>query len=191
MLNPEKRLKPDDLQRIRKKLGLNGIDFNWVMGIGSGTLNQLKNKEYVGPTNRELLARILLEHPDLVPVPPQITFEELWSNLEKLNLDPKLTISQFAMLLGVSSWNGYAWAKGADLATTTQRLFYLFNRMIEERGIEGYQQFVEVVEKMAIAHGFKNGVTDVIRNKGWRSKKPVGKPPLQTEIKKVNKKTKK
>lgn len=171
---------------VREMLHLDTLDSLWLSGtlVRDWGSSLARANELIKDPSRCLMYRYLMRHPHRNPLPalpaPADTAElvkEVW---------PKFKVRRLGQIFGASDWVGYSWTSGAEASPVIRRLSYIISTAIQEEGVAGFEDYLEVVEEEARARGFP--ALSAVFAHGWqaRTENPKGvdadaaKPPRVT-----------
>ena len=177
-----------DLYNLKVIFDCRGLDLGWL--IGSPNLKKTKDesKEPIQDAAIAILIRLYTAYPELYPLPIAPTYAEIHEKIVKYGNDtyqelmhsrpvtrgrmPEEPSHKFsAMLFGRGAWTGNNWAKSPDSKPipVIERLFLLFDKMVNEYGMKGFEMFIEIVQEEAYYRGVEN-MRDLFNNP-WKEDK--------------------
>ncbi len=178
-----------DLYNLKAVFDCRGLDLAWLLGAPNLKKTTAESREPIKDPATAILIRLYTAYPDLYILPEAPSYADIHQKVVKYGGDtyqrimderpmtrgrrPEEPSHKFtAMLFGRRSGAGNDWAKNPNKrpVPTIERLFLLFEKMVDEQGIKGFERFLAIVQEEAFYRGMES-LRDLF-DQAWKREKP-------------------
>lgn len=178
-----------DVSHIHETLGGTHVDLANMLGTWPVMQQALHApEEPLKPVPLALLVRYYNKHPEDIPTLDFPGFHEVlaaaqrdWPNYlqrhpeitrprENARIDPNsLAKTRMAVWFGSQRAAASEWDHGREPTPVQSRLWKLFMDLVETRGTDGLERFLDIVDEEARARGVEGGLDEIMqrRSKAW------------------------
>lgn len=159
-----------DLATLCNELGLTVTDMRWLFGMAATDWSETtaaSRPRLVKDPARAILARLLDESPELLPITLKPRTREIFKQVREIH-GPEITFKRFGLAFGRHAGAGYRWVvKGETPDPSAARLMaiWCFSMALGKGSIFLHLEYLAETEAKA------RGIVDLRRGGSWR--KPV------------------